>query len=65
MKNIKMKVEKGILTITVDLKKRFGKSGSGKSEIIATTSGSRPVDDAEGVVVGLNVYTKSEAKEEK
>lgn len=54
MKNVKTKLEKGILTITVDTKKEFGPSKSGKTISIATTSGNVEVE--EGIFVGLNVY---------
>ena len=55
MKNIDIKVDEKtkIMTITVDLKKDFGKSTSGKTIIVASTSGNKPVED---VVVGVNVY---------
>lgn len=62
MKNVKMKVEKSVLTITVDLKKRYGKSKSGSSEIIATTSGNADVEGGGGAKIGLNVYMKPDAK---
>ncbi len=57
MKNIDFKVEKDKLTITVDLKKRFGASKSGKSITIASTEGNQKVGHGEAVF-GLNVYTK-------
>lgn len=59
MKNIKMKVEKNVLTLTIDLKKRYGKSGSGKSEIVASTEGNCDVEGSDGVKIGLNVYVPS------
>ena len=39
MKNVDMKVNGNILTITVDLTKEFGPSSSGKSIVIASTEG--------------------------
>ncbi|MBR9977853.1 MAG: hypothetical protein KFH87_07170 [Bacteroidetes bacterium] len=39
MKNVEMKVEGNILTITIDLSKEYGLSSSGKSVIIASTEG--------------------------
>ena len=39
MKNVEMKVNGDILTITVDLSKEFGPSASGKTIIIASTEG--------------------------
>lgn len=55
--NIEINVNKNILTITVDLKKDFGPSKSGKSRIIATTSGNK--DLGGGVIAGINIYTKN------
>jgi hypothetical protein len=58
MKNIEMKTEGNILTITVDLSQRYGKSSSGKSTIVASTEGNQPVPGYEEIKIGLNVYTK-------
>ena len=58
MKNIEMQVDGDILTIKVDLSQRFGKSSSGKSEIIASTEGNQALPGMDEVKVGLNVYTK-------
>ncbi len=58
MKNIEMTTEGNILTITVDLSQRFGKSSSGKSTIIASTEGNLSVPGNEEIKIGLNVYTK-------
>lgn len=58
MKNIEMQVDGDILTIKVDLTQRFGKSSSGKSEIIASTEGNQALPGMDEVKVGLNVYTK-------
>jgi len=58
MKNIKMTLDtKGILTITIDTKERLGKSGSGKTTIVATTSGNVPVEGTD-VKIGINAYVK-------
>lgn len=57
MKNVDMKVNGDILTITVDLSKEFGPSSSGKTIIIASTEGNVSVPARE-VKVGLNVYRK-------
>ncbi len=61
MKNVEMKVEGNILTITVDLTKEFGPSSSGKTLIIASTEGNQKVDGSDAVV-GLNVYRKNTSK---
>lgn len=57
MKNIEMKVDKNILTIKIDLTKSFGASKSGKTQIIATTSGNVGVPDSQDAIkIGVNVY---------
>ena len=58
MKNVEMAVEGNILTIKVDLSKEFGPSSSGKTIIIASTSGNVSIPDYEVAKVGLNVYKK-------
>jgi hypothetical protein len=59
MQNIDIKIKDKILTITCDLSKRFGKSASGKTTIVASTQGNVAVGDS-GVILGLNAYTKGE-----
>ena len=60
MQNVTTSIKDGTLTIKVDLNKRFGKSASGKTTIIATTSGNQVIDSDSGAVMGLNIYTKKE-----
>lgn len=64
MKNVTMKQNGTKLTIEVDLSKDFGKSGSGKSIIIASTGGNvtTPNGDAK---IGLNVYREAPAADGK
>lgn len=57
MKNVEMKVVGDILTITVDLSKEYGESGSGKSIVIASTEGNVSVPEKDGIKIGLNIYT--------
>ena len=57
MKNVEMKVEGTIVTITVDLSKDFGPSSSGKTTIIATTEGNVNIPGREEKI-GLNIYKK-------
>ena len=57
MKNVDLKVEGSVLTITVDLSKDFGPSSSGKTTIIATTEGNVNVPEREEKI-GLNIYKK-------
>jgi len=54
MLNVETKVVGKKMVITVDLSKTYGVSKSGKSEIIATTSGN--VDIGDGVKLGINCY---------
>jgi len=58
MTNVKTEVSKdGILTITVDLKEEHGPSASGKTIIVATSSGNQSVQHAgQEIKFGLNVY---------
>lgn len=54
-KNVDMKVEGNLLTITVDLSKDYGPSKSGKTVIIATTEGNKTVPGRDQKI-GLNVF---------
>lgn len=58
MTNVKTEVSKdGILTITVDLNEDHGPSSSGKTTIVATSSGNQSVQHAgQEFKLGLNVY---------
>ena len=62
MVNIQTKIKDGKLNIVVDLAKRFGKSASGKSNVIASTHGNVVIDESSGATLGLNVYTKKDVK---
>lgn len=56
--NIEATVENnGTLILRIDLKKRLRRSSSGKSTIIATTSGNIAIPGTPAVL-GLNLYTK-------
>ncbi len=52
-KNIQATVIDGIIYLKIDPSKRLGESKSGKSEIVATTSGN--VNYA-GIKLGINAY---------
>lgn len=56
MKNVDMKLEGNTLTIRVDISKDFGPSSSGKTIIIASSEGNRPIPGKEDIKIGLNVY---------
>lgn len=57
-KNIQAQVQNGILTLTIDLTKRHGLSASGKTEIVATSSGNVTIEGGGGVIIGINAYVK-------
>lgn len=56
MTNVKTKIDKNILTLTIDLSREYGPSKSGKTIVIATTSGNIKLAHESGAVLGLNVY---------
>src|SRR6266568_6839147 len=56
MQNVQFQVQGDKLVIIVDLSQEIGESASGKSVIIATTSGNVSVPGRDDVKVGLNVY---------
>lgn len=55
MKNVKLTIDGDKLLVEVDLSQDFGLSGSGKSIVIASTEGNKPVGKG-GIKIGLNVY---------
>ncbi len=57
MKNVNFSTKGNIVTIEVDLSKSFGRSKTGKSEIIASTEGNVS-PNADGIYFGVNVYKK-------
>ena len=57
-KNVQCVVSGNILTITCDLSQDFGKSSSGKTNIIATTEGNVSVPGHDEVKLGLNLYKR-------
>jgi len=59
MSNVNAKVDGNTLTIKVDLSQDQGPSRSGKTHIIATTSGNVPVEGHPDVKLGLNIYRKA------
>ena len=61
MRNVDMKINGTVLTITVDLSVPGEMSSSGKSLVIGSTEGNVAVPDKPEIKVGLNVYTKKAA----
>jgi DUF4097 and DUF4098 domain-containing protein YvlB len=63
MTNANYRVDGDKLIITVNLNERHGPSASGKTTMIATTSGNVKLDGKfNGIHFGLNVYTKQQAE---
>jgi hypothetical protein len=60
MQNIDMTVDKYILTIKIDLSQRHGESASGKTIIIASTSGNIAVPGNKEIKIGINAYIKNQ-----
>ena len=56
MKNMIMEVKDNKLTITIDLTEEQGMSKSGKSMVIATTSGNVSIPENDDIKIGLNIY---------
>ena len=56
MKNVHIKKTGNKVVITIDLSKDFGPSKSGKTTVIATTSGNITIDPETQAKLGLNVY---------
>lgn len=61
MQNVNFKIDKDILTITVNLKTELGPSKSQKTTMIATTGGNADVGK-DGIKFGLNVYKPLKSK---
>jgi len=55
MSNLKITVTGNIATITIDLSKTLGPSKSGKTTLVATTSGNVTIPGTD-VKLGLNAY---------
>lgn len=57
MENVKFEKKGTILTTTVDLSVKGTPSKSGKSLVIASTSGNIIIDPEKKIFMGLNVYS--------
>ena len=62
MQNVEFQIQGDQLVIVVDLSQELGVSASGKSLIIATTSGNVGVPGHDEVKVGLNVYRPAQSQ---
>lgn len=57
--NVEMEISDNKMIITIDLSQEHGLSTSGKTKVVATTSGSRNIETPQGnVLVGVNVNKK-------
>jgi hypothetical protein len=61
MKNVELEVEGDTLTVRADLSKDFGPSKSGRTIIVASTSGNKGLPGREEKI-GLNIYRSAGAK---
>ena len=59
--NVQIEIKDGKAIIIIDLAHRGGLSSSGKSVIVATTSGNVTIPGSE-VVLGLNAYVKKNGR---
>jgi len=57
--NVSMEVKGNIMTLTIDLSEEHGMSSSGKTKVVATTSGSKNIATPVGnVLIGVNINRK-------
>jgi len=61
LKNITMELRGSILKLSVDLSKDCGPSSTGKTTIVASTSGNKAIGST-GVMLGLNMFSYKKAK---
>lgn len=54
--NVIVRVEENKLHIEIDLLKERGMSGSGKSVVVGTTRGSKPIPELPGYNLNLNLF---------
>ena len=57
--NVAMKVVGEVLTVTIDLSKKLRPSKTGKTVLVATSSGNIEVPGHPELRIGLNVYAKA------
>ena len=56
-RNVRVTIEGDEAVIRVKLSERLGLSASGKTTIVASTEGNKPLGDT-GVILGLNAYVR-------
>lgn len=59
MQNIVMRRDGDRLVIEIDLTQNYGPSSSGKTSIVATSRGNKPVPGTDDTVIGLNCFRYS------
>jgi hypothetical protein len=57
MQNIEIELDGNVVKILIDIEKDFGLSSSGKTIIVASSRGNKPIEDTD-VFLGLNVFKK-------
>jgi|TARA_B110000438_G_scaffold100696_1_gene99573 hypothetical protein len=58
-KGVSFELKDNLLCIEIDTSQDFGLSGSGKSNIIASSSGNKAIEvDGRTIYLGLNLYEK-------
>ena len=62
MTNVDYKVADDLLHITINLKKEFGPSKSGKTIVVASSRGNKRIEGTD-CFLGLNVYKYPEQEE--
>ncbi len=62
MKNVTLENKENKLLIEIDLTQDYGPSKSGKTHIVATTSGNVAVPKNNSIRLGLNVYKYSDSE---
>jgi hypothetical protein len=56
MQNVTMKREGNRLTIEIDLSQDYGPSRTGKTHLVASSHGNRPIPGDDQTYLGLNCY---------
>lgn len=65
MQNVETQIVDGKLHVIIDMKAEPTRSASGKTMIVASTRGNRPVDTPDGTLyVGVNAFRYNNRKED-
>jgi hypothetical protein len=61
-RNVTYSVNGNILTVTMDMSAKAEESASGKTLIVATTSGNKLLPNTNGFILGINAYRYKDKK---